>query len=69
MPDSLDPYRPGVDPHEWHLLVEGPIRVHANWYGACRCGMGFKGVSRQDIYLKAQTHVDQHQPPDPDGAT
>jgi hypothetical protein len=57
-----------VDPHEWHLLVEGPIQMFGRWYGTCRCSLVFKGNSRQDIYLKAQAHINQHQPPDRDGA-
>jgi hypothetical protein len=57
-----------VDPHEWHLLTEGPIRLSGHWYGTCRCGHPFRGVSRQDIYLKAQTHINQHNDTDQDGA-
>lgn len=54
----------GIDPHEWHLLTQGPIRISGRWYGACRCGFAIHGISREDIYMKAQAHVDNNQPPD-----
>jgi len=49
-----------VDPHEYHYLEVGPIQVIGQWQGICRCGQLFRGISREDIYLKSQTHIDNH---------
>jgi hypothetical protein len=50
-----------VDPHEHHELVKGPTwwRPH-QWTGVCKCGQRFDGTTEQDIYAKAQLHINRH---------
>jgi hypothetical protein len=59
-----------VDPHETHELVEGPTRHGWQWLGVCKCGQQFRGTTEQDIYAKAQLHINRHNYHDdePDGA-
>jgi hypothetical protein len=56
---------PGTDPHHDHYLDEGPTRLNTTqWAGICRCGQAFRGLTAEDIYAKAQLHINQHQPPE-----
>jgi hypothetical protein len=60
-----------VDPHEHHELVKGPTPLGPlQWAGACKCGQQFRAVTKQDIYAKAQFHINRHNYHDdePDGA-
>jgi hypothetical protein len=57
-----------VDPHEHHYLEEGPTRLHYQYLGICRCGQQFRGLTAEDIYAKAQLHINRHNPDEPDGA-
>jgi hypothetical protein len=58
-----------VDPHENHELIEGPTRLGWQWAGICKCGEEFRGTTEQDIYTKAQLHINRHDYHDePDGA-
>ena len=59
-----------VDPHSDHYLEEGPVSLGWKWAGVCRCGQQFRGITRDDIYTKAQLHINRHNNPygDEDGA-
>jgi hypothetical protein len=57
-----------VDPHVHHYLDEGPTNIGWQWAGVCRCGQEFRGLTRDDIYAKAQLHINRHNYHDTDGA-
>jgi hypothetical protein len=51
---------PIPDPHTDHYLDEGPTRLGIQWAGSCRCGQQFRGLTAEDIYAKAQLHINRH---------